>query len=235
MKAMHSAPPEKAWRIGKGPFIFSGMPPACTGKLELINISDKKVKIRTIPTVQNKDNSVLTAVHLVASIPPGECVQIPAHFQITTNTPAGTYKTSLSCGKQREDVVVYVFDNYNFSINPQSIFLRGAAGETLSHPMVINNTGNVELQLPAVSLVWFEEQDWVGRTFVYSLRESSKAEGYEKYLDRVMEEFHSEMIPSTRVHIKCKPDQIKPGIVAEVLLTITLPKKLKKDEPIWAL
>jgi len=228
---MHSAPPEKAWRLGKGPFIFSGTPPACTGSLELENITDQKVKIRAIPAVSDKKEhtgNIFTEARLVASIKPRTSIKVPAHFQIRQDTPSGIYKSSLSCGKQREEVIIHVFDNYNYTIEPDRIFMRGSAGATLSQSAIITNTGNVTIELPEVSVIWFEEQDWIGRTFVYALRESTEGEGYQKFLDRVMGEFRSEMIASTRVKVDSKPGEIKPGMIAQVLLTVMLPKELKK-------
>ena len=177
MKAMHSAPPEKSWKLGEGPFIFSGVPPRCSGELELINISDQKVKVRAIPTIQKKSDpttEVLNEVQLVASIAPHNQIKVPAHFLIKPDTPSGVYKTFLSCGKQTEAVIVHVFDNYSYQINPQSIFVRGAAGEKVTKMLIIRNTGNVLLSLPKVSIIWLEEQSWVGRTFVYALREARK-------------------------------------------------------------
>ena len=231
MKAMYSAPPGKAWRLGKGPFIFSGMPPACTGELELINTSEEKVKVRAIPAIHKKEDpaaGVLSEVQLGASIAPRGRVRVPAHFRLDPCTPAGTYKTTLSCGKQREAVIVHVFENNTYKVDPQRLFLFGSGGETISRMLVIRNTGNVTFSLPDVSMVWLEERDWVGRTLVYTLRESPNSEGHQKYLDRVMGELRSTMIPATRVFLDSTPQKIKPGDVAQILLKLTLPKELKK-------
>lgn len=230
MKAMHSAPPEKAWKLGKGPFIFSGFPPHCAGNLEIINISDEKVKIKAIPAFKNEDPVYehFKEVRVAVSLEPRTHVRVPAFFDIQPDTPSGTYRTSLSCGKQQVEAIIHVFDKYSYILSPPRIFLRGSAGETLTHPLIITNTGNVSFSLPEVGLIWFEEQDWVGRTFVYALRESPKGGGYENYLDRVMGEFQSEMIPSTRIHVECKPWEINSGVVAQASLTVTIPKEFKK-------
>lgn len=230
MKGMHSAPPEKAWHLGEGPFIFSGIPPACSGELELINTSDQKVKVRTIPAVHKEGPvaGVLGEVQLAASIAPHSRVRVPAHFRLDPRTPPGTYKTSLSCGKQREATVVHVHENNGFKVDPRRIFLHGSAGDVLSRMLVIRNTGNVAFSVPDVSMVWLEEQDWLGRTVVYALRESPKSEGHQQFFDRVLEELRSTMVPATRVLFESKQSEIKPGDMAQVLLKLTLPKELKK-------
>ena len=50
-----TAPPQDAWRIGRGPFIFSGVPPLCVGDIDLINESDEKVRVRKIAVVGGPD------------------------------------------------------------------------------------------------------------------------------------------------------------------------------------
>jgi len=231
MKAMHSAPPEKAWRLGKGPFIFSGIPPVCNGMVELINLSDEKVKVRSLPALSKKGTApsgFLDEAQVGVTLAPQSRVRVAACFDIDPHTPGGTYNTTLSCGKQKEEVVVHVFNDPGLELDPERIFLRGAAGEKLSHMLVIRNTGNVVFSLPDVSLIWLEEQDWVGRTLVYTLRESSKSDNHEDFLNRTLREFQSEMIPSTRVMLETKSSTIHPGEVAEVQLTLTLPEELKK-------
>ncbi len=41
----------EAWRLDRGPFIFSGVPPMCVGDVDLINDSDEKVKVKAISVV----------------------------------------------------------------------------------------------------------------------------------------------------------------------------------------
>jgi hypothetical protein len=125
-------------------------------------------------------------------------------------------------------VVVRVFNSPGIELDPDRIFIRGSSGDKVSHMLVIRNTGNIVFSLPDVSLIWLEEQDWVGRSLVYTLRESSKSDNYEDFFNRTLKKFQSEMIPSTRVMLESKSSTIHPGDVAEVQLTLTLPEELKK-------
>lgn len=231
MKAMYSAPPEEAWRLGSGPFVFSGVPPVCSGEIEVINSSDEKVKVRAVPTTQRKGTagaSGLQELRLVASLAPRSKATVQAHFPIDPTTPAGTYRIKLSCGKQRESAVIHVFENRSYELSPPRIVLRGSGGSRLSHPMVIRNTGNVPIELPKISMVWLEERDWVGRSLVYTLRESQDDERYREFLNRFLEDLRVSMVPATRVALACDAEEILPGSTAQATLKLTLPKELKK-------
>ncbi len=228
----YTAMPGKAWGLGKGPFIFSGKPPACWGELVLHNKSDEKVKVYSIPTVE-QGNEEMTAmgfdrVQLAARLGPRGRFRVPAQFSVALHTPPGTYTTKISCGRQREQVVVHVIENAAFQVIPRRVVLRGTGGDELFQTLVVRNDGNVALTFHDLSMVWLEERNWPGRTLVYALRESPEKEAHQAFFDRVLEEFRKSMIPSSRVSLECDKPLINPGEAREIRLGITLPKELKK-------
>ena len=97
----YTAPPGAAWRLGKGPFLFSGTPPICSGELDLINDSDEKVKVRAIAVAGPKERSTaspgLTEVRLAARLAPHGRTRVSAHFEVDPGTPPGRYAVELIC------------------------------------------------------------------------------------------------------------------------------------------
>ena len=124
-----------AWRIDKGPFIFSGVPPLCVGALDLINESDEKVKVKVIPVDGHKDQAIadagLTELRVGARLAPRHRTRARAHFLLNPDTPPGTYTADLCCGSQRERVIVHVWEKMAVRVDPSPIRLRGTGGDLL--------------------------------------------------------------------------------------------------------
>jgi hypothetical protein len=221
------------WRLGKGPFIFIGIPPIVTGELELENPTDRKVKVRSIPTTGPKDKALavrgLDEIKVKTRLTPQIRLSQPAHFNIDQHTPPGTYETEIVCDDQREIAIIHVLENPDFDIAPSRIIWRGGGGDRLSHVLVLRNHGNVSHTLHEVGMIWLEEQDWVGRTFVYSLRDAAEKEKeHQAFLDRVLEQFKKSMVHTVQVSLTYDKAELKPGDTRQVMLDITLPDSLKK-------
>ncbi|OGB96094.1 MAG: hypothetical protein A3G35_00670 [candidate division NC10 bacterium RIFCSPLOWO2_12_FULL_66_18] len=228
----HTAPPGDAWRLGAGPFIFSGVPPMCAGDLELVNDSDEKVKVRAIPVVGHRDRALerlgLSELRVGARLAPHDRTRVRAHFLLDPHTPPGTYTADLSCGGQREPVVVHVFERLGLQVEPDVIRLRGAGGDVLTTLVVVTNRGNVTETLRELALIFLEERNWVGRSLVYALRETKQDEGHQAYLDRLVHELRATLSRPARVTLRGGVSEIQPGETREVQLEITLPNELMK-------
>lgn len=228
----HSAPPGVAWRLGKGPFIFGGVPPICAGDLELINASDEKVKVRTIPVIGYKDSAAskfgLAELMVGVRLAPRDRTRARAHFILDPHTPPGTYTADISCGSQREPVVVHVWEKQSLRISPDEIRLRGAGGDLLSTLILITNEGNVTETMRDLALVFLEERNWVGRSLVYALRETGAEEGHQAYLDRLTREMRVTLARPARITRRSDDSELRPGETREVELEIALPAELIK-------
>ncbi len=221
------------WRLGKGPFIFIGTPPICRGEIELENPTDEKVKVRSIRTTGLKDEAPafqgLEEVKIKTRLTPQVRSSQPAHFSIDRHTPPGTYETDIVCDDQRVPAIVHVLENPEFEVVPSRVVWRGGGGDRLTQALVIRNRGNVSHTLHDIGMVWLEEQDWVGRTFVYALREAAeKTEGHQAFLDQVLEQFKKTMVHTVQVSLSYDDADFKPGDTRQVMLDITLPGSLKK-------
>jgi hypothetical protein len=235
----YSAPPGDAWQLGAGPFIFRGKPPFLSGQLELINHSDEKLKVRAIRTgpagpvsgtAKSKSASTveLGEIRLAARLLPGERVRVAAHLVVDPSTPPGSYAADLDLDRQRERMIVHVFEKHSVVLVPKTLELRGAPGDVLRHLLVVTNRGNVKHTFPEVALVHLEERDWFGRSLVYALRETAEDDGYQRYLDRVVREMRRTDMPPARVRIHSDVSELAPGATAEVELELTLPDRLIK-------
>jgi hypothetical protein len=142
--------------------------------------------------------------------------------------PPGSYTVALSCGDQRETAVLHVFEKLGVEVQPDVIRLRGAGGDVLETLLVITNRGNVTETLRDLALVFLEEQNWVGRSLVYALRETKAEEGHQSYLDRVVREMKGTLAHPARVTLRGDISEIQPGDRREVRAEIKLPDELMK-------
>ena len=214
-------------QFGEGPFIFSGRPPICMGALIMGSTSNETVRIRALATEHREDKKLAPLgfgqIKVQARLAPGSLGAVPAYFQIAPYTEPGIYKTSIPWGKKRMQIEVHVQENPQLSIAPTRVHLRGAGGDQLSHTLVIHNPGNITHTLDKVALVWLEEQDWVGRTLVDTLRKSPDKEMHQAFLDRLLDEFRKSALPPVRVALKYEAPELRPGDTRVVQLELTLP------------
>ncbi|MGH3116971.1 MAG: hypothetical protein ACRDQ2_07620 [Gaiellales bacterium] len=228
----YTATAGEAWRLGEGPFIFSGVPPICVGELELVNHSEDKVKVRAIPVVGHQDETVaslgLGKLRVGARLAPRDRMRVSAHFLVDPRTPSGRYTADLACAGQREPVVIHVFESLGLEVEPGTIELRGAGGDLLRTPLVVTNRGNVTETVPELRLVFLEERNWIGRSLVFALRESTEDEGHEAFLDRVVRELRATVARPARVTLSGTASEIRPGDKRELELEIALPAELIK-------
>lgn len=214
-------------QFGDGPFFFSGKPPTCSGNLVIGSTSNETVRIQAISTEHREDKALAPLgfgqIHVQTSLAPGVFGPVPAHFQIAPHTAPGIYKTSISWGKKRMQIVVHVQENPELSISPARVELRGAGGDRLSHTLVVHNPGNITHTLDKVATVWLEERDWVGRTLVDTLRKSPDKEKHQAFLDRLLNEFRESLLLPIRVALKYDSPEIRPGDTRVVELELTLP------------
>ena len=228
----YSAPPGEAWRLGEGPFIFSGLPPLCIGAIDLINETDEKVRVRRIPVLGRKGDALaslgLDELRVAVSLPPRRRTRARAFFRVDPYTPPGTYTADLSCGDQHEKVIVHVWERTGLQVDPGEIRLFGAAGETLTTTVVVRNESNTVQTHREVALVFLEERNWIGRSLVFALREAKEEEGHQAALDRVLHELKISLARPARINIRTDFAELQPGEARELELEIALPAELVK-------
>jgi hypothetical protein len=219
-------------RLGRGPFIFSGIPPILSGELEVANTSEEKLKLRTIPVIGHRDKSApnlgLDELRVGVRLLPQQRASAPAHFLVDAYTPPGSYAAALSIGGQEAPIVVHVFEKLDLRIEPSRVRMLGAGGDVLTQQIVVSNRGNVTETLRELALVFLEERNWVNRSLVYALRETGEGEGHQQYLDRVVKELRGTLARPARITVRGEVTTLAPGETAQLELQITLPRELVK-------
>lgn len=235
MKGPYSGEPGVDWHLSKGACSFYGTPHDCRGELTFVNTSDAKVKIRSLqtqaPSRTRKECHALapSEIAVAVRIQPRSQTCTTASMQLAPDTPPGQYQAIMLCGAQNVPVDIQVTAYHELALEPNHISVHAASGETIRWQLSLQNLGNVPLELGDVGMVWLREQNWIGRTLVYTLRETSEEETYEDFLNHLLHSFHDEMIPPARVLFEpAKIFTLGAGKHIVRNLSMTIPPGLKK-------
>jgi hypothetical protein len=219
--------------VGPGPIVFTGVPRACQGYVELINRSAEVIEPRSIaithldPSARQKQ--LPSAIRVSVRLEPHQHLQVPIEVALDPTTPPGTYKGQLSFGSQREDVVINVLESWDLRFVPQSLAVKAGAGAKVARRILVTNCGNIEFTPPASVSVFVDQNLDFGRHLNTALKEAGN-EGYQKFLDRFVRELADDAVSNATVQFKCeKASSIHPGETRQVELQIQLPEDLKMN------
>ena len=212
MKGPYSGEPGVDWHLAKDVSTFHGTPLDCIGELKFINASDAKLKVRALqteaPSRTRKDCMALSPTEIAVS------VRVPAHsearalaaLRLPADTPPGDYQAVLVCGKQKLPIDINITELRELEIDPGHISVSADSGETIRGQIALTNSGNIAIDLADVGMVWLREQNWIGRTLVYTLRETGEEETYEDFANRVLHNFHDDMLAPAKILFE--PDKL---------------------------
>ncbi len=216
------------WRLGESELIFSGVPPLLTGEVELINESDEKINPKRLETRFDREQAIKGDLRVPVRLAPHSRTHVRAQFLIDRQTRPGTYRGSVHVGGRTTPTTLHVYERVATSIQPSIVRFAGASGDDVELRVSLSNNGNTAHTLNKGGVVQFEEVDWLGRVLVYALRETSRADGAQSYLDRVVHELVVSMVSTTRIAISAPTSKLGPRATTQVLLTFTLPAGLIK-------
>lgn len=235
MKGPYSGQPGTDWHLAKEFCSFEGTPLDCRGELRFVNQSDAKLKVRELLTEEpsriRKECKALKPSEVAVSVrvAPHSEARALASLRLAPDTAPGQYQAVLVYGKQKLPIEVNITEHFELEIEPGHISVHAAAGETIRCQIALTNLGNVALDLSDVGMVWLREQNWIGRTLVYTLRETTEEETYEDFANRLLHDFHDEMLAPARIVFEAdKPTRIDPGKCLVRTFSLTAPTGMKK-------
>ncbi len=235
MKGPYTTAPGEGWSLTEDTYVFSGTPQECRGELSFVNDCDHKIKIRSLTTQvskrSRKGQSKLPATALLvnARVPAhGQCRAI-AQLQLPAQTPPGHYFASIGCGERSIHLDIEVLGYHDFLVEPSHAQVHAQAGETIRLQLTLSNLGNLPIDLSDVGMIWLRERDWIGRTLVYTLRETAAEDNYEDFCNRLLKNFRSDVIAPARIQFETGGEALLGvGQVLQRILCLKLPLGLKK-------
>lgn len=235
MKGTYSGEAGIDWHLVKEKNYFSGTPNECSGELTFANVSQNKVKIKTLSTQKpsRQSKSVFTLpsakISLSARIPAQSESKVMASLHLPSDTPPGEYQASIACGKQKVPLKIEVLEHKETHIEPSHLKVQGEAGSNISTQLSIQNLGNTALDIRNIGMVWLRESDWIGRTLVYTLRDISPDDSVTDFGNRLLHRFHNEAISPVKVNFEpAIKNSLLAGSAIVRTLSLNLPTGIKK-------
>lgn len=223
---------EEKWNLGRGPIVFTGGPASCQGYVELINKSGEDVEPKPIAITSLEPHSrqgrLSAAARVSVRLGPYQRQRVPIEVALDPATPPGSYTGQLSCGSQTEDVVIHVLETWDLRIVPQSVTITASPGEKVALQILFTNLGNIDVTVPKSVPLDLEHNLEIGRHLNTALKAAGK-EGFEKFLDRLVQELAEAAISPATVQFKPEGARLRAGETSEIDLEIRLPEDLKKN------
>jgi hypothetical protein len=222
---------EEKWGLVSGPVVFSGEPASCQGYVELINRSAENVEPKAIAIthleLNSKQRRPPPAARVSARLGPYERIRVPIEVALDPATPPGSYTGQLSCGSQKEDVVINVLESWDLRIVPQKVTVTARAGETVVLRILIANLGNGEFALPHSVSLHLEHNLEIERHLNVALK-AAGMQGFPKVLDRFLQELAGAAVGAAKVRFKPEGARFLAGESKPVELQIELPEDLQE-------
>jgi hypothetical protein len=223
--------PEAKWGLGPGPIVCTGGPASCQGYVVLINRTAEDVHPKAIAItgleLGSRQGTPPPAARVSARVGPYEHLRVPIELALDPATPPGNYKGQLSCGSQREDVVIHVLENRDLRIVPNRLTINASADETVALPVLIANLGNIEFTLPDSVSLHLEHDLEIGRHLDTALTAAGK-QGFAKVLDRFVQELADSAVSAATVQFKPGGARVCAGETMQVELEIHFPANLQQ-------
>ena len=231
MKTAYNLEPDTHWCLQDAEVQFSGPPYQCVGTLNVQNLSDQKLKIRYLPTTSDDKALCCEQLFCQLRVPANTQQKASARLNLPPNTPPGQYHVKIQVGDRAVNAQVEVLENDVLKMQPKRTVLEGCPGETITKTVNFHNQGNTEIVLPARSMVWFEERDWLGHNLVQTIRDTKTDDNYEDYLNALLKRFQKTMLPAITVEFDQNKDVLlPPASQLSRSFSVTLPEGLLKGK-----
>ena len=241
MKTPYNLTPDDDWCVTESSPVFAGPPYRCVGTLGVKNMSERKLKVRYLPTVSESQGFICEQMLCQTNIRPGAEQSVEARLAMGKHTPPGNYAVKIPLGQQTLAAKVEVFENEALNMQPRRLSMEGRPGVRVSRSIQFHNQGNTSITLPGRSMLWLEERNWVGHSLVQTVRSIKDDDDYEAYMDALISQFKQSMLPSIPVDFdldesagdppKKGPDlSLAPGDRVTRRVSIKLPEGLRKGK-----
>jgi len=136
---------------GNSGVVFSGPPAKLRGKIPLVNNSDQKLKMVSLPVTTDvllgPASLPVQTLTLGARLSPGEQAAVSSTLQLDPTTPPGTYNFSFDISGRTVPALAHVTEVVDFTIEPAEITLLAGSETSFERTFVIENSGNVPLPM----------------------------------------------------------------------------------------
>lgn len=196
----------------------------------LRNSGDDVIKLNHLPVVttslRGSDGRPLTRARVSKRLRPGEEVSAAVRIDLDPTMPPGEYRGRLKYDSVvDEPFSVFIPERTGVSLYPRSVTREGRAGEKVSLELVVENDGNVPVNLDKTKSMLLAEEQEVFKTFGSAVRRSAP-EGHAKVLDALADNLKDVGVRPMLVKLISDDMTIQPGHTRKFTVEFKLPYSL---------
>lgn len=222
------------------PLVLVGAPGAVHGTLNLGNASTERKALRDLkltevkPTSGRGSRAAAAKPTLSVDLPrvklrAGASKSVPVTVALSPTTPPGIYAMTLPVDGTEHPAEVIVTEVVDFEVNPDEVFLVGAAGTKVKKLMAFRNHGNVPVDVPAIGAVQLDLDLLHCRAQRETLK---KLRDTDRTLDDVMKamslSYDAELESFTPLKVKNDPVTVAAGQTVSQMWEFTIPGTIPK-------
>jgi hypothetical protein len=149
-------------------------------------------------------------------------------LKFPTSTPAGVYLGSLELDGRRQRFEADVKPRPKLSASPNSLALRGGAGDQLSVELTLVNGGNGDYDIPAAAAIGLFSDGGVEAALgkAYRTRDSDG----ERWIDRLGANLTEEHGGLVHIRVVEGAGPLRPGEMRAIRLHLRLPEQLRMEK-----
>lgn len=129
------------------PIFIHGMLGHLQGTLNLLNDSESKVTLKTMPVQAPKLRSMtlepINEARLFGRLYPNQQGSVPFELLIDPYTPPGTYEATVQVGEKSQTAQIIISENIELDVEPDAITLNVVKDRTFTREFIFTNVGNV--------------------------------------------------------------------------------------------
>jgi hypothetical protein len=217
----------RAWDV-VGPILLVGPPPRLSGRVTVANRGTDKLKVKALDLRLKKAPARTFALQLAARVAPGASTAFTAQAVVDETMPPGAYEAEVDLDGEPRPAVLHVLERRELSVNPETFDVVGAPGESVTHPAVIANSGNLDVTLPKVTLAAIGEDGALQSLFHVAMAQRGR-DGHVPALDAYAALLsESEVEPVKVLFGDAAGATLAPGETRAVQLTFELPARLAR-------
>ena len=217
----------RAWNV-VDPILLVKPPPLLSDRVTIANHGTDKLKVKALDLRLKKAPARTFALQLAARVAPGASAAFMAQAVVDEVMPPGAYEAEVDVEGESRPAVLHVLERRELSVNPETFDLAGAPGESVTHPAVIANSGNLDATLPKVALAAIGEQGALQSLFHVAMAQRGR-DGHVPALDAYAALLAESEVEPVKVLLgDAGGATLGPGEARAVELTFELPARLAR-------
>lgn len=221
----------------KKPVLIQGEQGRLFGSLDVQNVSDNRLTLKSIPIqsakLRGQGNVALSSLRVRGRLNPKEQARVNIDYQIDPATPPGIYKATLLIGGEEQAAEINIAENAELETTPYSITLNTNFKPNYSPKFTFTNTGNVDISLGEKMIIPVKSDQALGTALQRGITKLvSTRSADEIQLRDILTSVAGHLAGS--LTINWEPTVLKPGDTQSIQAKIELPDNLQPHSYYYA-